>query len=376
MTEPSAAATQPQFPGIIQWPCGNKPHGKTIRGFFAWRELVAFPAVVFLLFVVGPFVWGATMRWYGVKGAFEVYSLLSIPGAVVWVVYYAVMVMPVRKVFREGSARTAKWRAEWMQFERLSTDFTTRLHLASANQMDLRLSMVPELPSVRWHWLQYHQFSPDALPTAGADAQEVQSVQETMLLLMLGGLARMSQRQVLFRTYIENAPAIGACCMVAGNLQLWTVYSIRSVGTSLVPRVQSGINWWINPCVDDKGRRYLGDVWKYKCSTLGINGLVLFYVLLFVFVPPMAIFGCICLIVLGGREVLRQLVRRDQASQMKQACDFDFGDSTDLQVLQEARGMKGYGYLPSSGSTADYTAMQAHLPSLAAAVMNAVKQNR
>lgn len=373
MTEPSAARVQRQFPGIIQWPCGDRPHRESIRAFFAWRELVAFPAATFAAFTIAPLVWGAVLHMLGADTAPAI-AMLSLPGIVVWAAYFVVMVVPTFRVFRGGVDRTAKWRATWVDFEHQSTELKTRLQLARSNQLGLRYADVPELPAIRWHLLEYQDFSPQAIDVRGADRDQLQSLQEAALMSMLDAIAQLSPHNIVFKTTMDGAPAVGCCCMLGRTVQLWMVYSIRVVGSALVPRVQSGVQWWaLRQVIADSGKSYPGDMWEYRVRTMDLNVSMIFAVLAYCLVAPLGMFGAAALIVIGGRQVLRQMIRRDRARRLAAACDFDGGDSTDLQLLQEHRRLTGYGLAPGAGVTADYKTLQGQIVHLAGQVMSSLK---
>lgn len=375
MTEQSAGTSNSSFPGIIQWPCGDRPHRKTLRAFFAWRETVAVPAGYFAAFVIAPLLWGAIFHFlFRLEAAFGV-AALSVPGLVVWIIYYVIMVIPLRRVFANGPERTAAWRADWLRLESLSTSFRERVREAASKGSEVSLDEVPWLPNLRWHLLEYQDNSPRGFDTDGMAKTELDSIKRKLLADMASHLSSLAEDVVIFRTNIDGVPAVGCCCMVAPNLQLWATYSTRMIGNSMIPRIQSGIQWWAGRIVLNTGETYPGDTWKYKVKTLDLTGGMLFCVLAYLLVPPLGMFGAAAIVIMGSKSVVRQILWRDRARMFAEHCHLDGGDSTDLQLLQSHRGLTGYGVSPLDGVKVDYQSLQTDVVTLSSRVTTSLRHN-
>lgn len=373
MAEPTRAEGA-GFPGIIAWPCGDKPFRRTLRAFLRWKELVWLPSAMFAWFVGAPWAWHVVFNKFSVKTEVPVTALASGIGLVLWLVYYFVMVWPLRAVYRDGAAKGRAWRERWVTLEAESAAFQQKVRSAfDGESKQVSHRDAPELPRIAW-WL--HHYSDTPINLEGGqhmDAALAEQVREAMLSFVLIQLARMGGRSVCFRADADGAPAVGACFSF-GVLQFWTVYSIRTVGTSLSPRIQTGIQWWAYPGITSTGNRTLGDVWMVKWKMLGISSWSVGAPLALLFVAPFGVIAYVILAIWGATHVVRQLVHRDRASIARRECNFDAGDSADAALIQRYRGMDGFGLSPTDTVMSEVATLRTQVIQTAQYVSTAILQ--
>lgn len=338
MGSPQPPDSADTFPGVIKWPCGEMPYSKTIRAHIAKTQLFVYPIAVFLALVVWPFAWLVILD--SASGQDVAYPMLiaTIIGGACWIVYFVLMVWPIRSVFRGGAKHCEAWRQRWLQLEHHSAAFVVKARIAWENAgVEIPLEELPRLPNVQYN---LHDFKAIPFPTVNLPTNEQSQIDEmvaAMESLMLHSLVQLGGDQVVFRGHF-SAPCVGTVTMCGPCTQFWALYTVNRNGSVLAPRLELGFQHWVPPMRLADGATYLGDLRLVKQQLYCLDSvLIVVMVLAAAALLPLGLFGMGALIFCNAGPVLRQLTHRDRAETMRYAMDVTYGDSADLAALQKFR---------------------------------------
>jgi hypothetical protein len=277
-----------------------------------------------------------------------VFAYMPIGGVLLTLGCYALLVRPLRRLSKLSREDCEPWRDRWRSFERQSNELKFRVTQTGRSsgldpEDDMPSRWAPAMPAVSLRLTDRREFQVGSITLPdGADLEaRANGCSEAILSYMLLELVGFGGRSVVGTNEFDGQHCLCGCFMMGQRAQLWVLFSVRRVGNMLSVNIVTGHQWWIHPCELSSGAWYKGDVERSRLNlVMPHNFFGAAAILVGMFLYPMAALGYAMLVAFAVYAIAHEIYHRDFERQMRRAYPVGSGDSTDYQLLADARASK------------------------------------